>query len=512
MLESPYSLIHMATKPPKEKPVEDTRVVGLVAYTDGGARGGPNGSNPGYAGYGLHAYTYNYALNKKGLGLGGIIPTKDGYVASGQKDEDSDCAAQVKPIKYLESHTTIPGINSNVVAEITAATQTLTYAYTTLLPAYPETFKEVTVIADYDGLINAGNGLLERWKANRWTKADGSPVQGKAYWQALDGAIQNLQQSGVMVNFRWVKGHSGDTGNEAADRMATLAVNKNRDGIESSGVVEKEVGGYWSSRIDLDGLLRQRTVYFVTDKATQSPGRYYMGNFGKEQDMEGVRNPQGYYSIVQLNTPDPLLETLIARQNEVTYPAVRVVLAYMERLYSRSTAKEIMEHGGITLYPTSKNNRSLVDLGDETVTYDCNPPYKAWSAIESLNELKALYDRVISDRAGLMVEDITDHLFVKNDKDKLELKKDFTSGYCELVYTPKDPEGLTAKAVHLVMGVDLPIRNALKKMEDQLPKVELISWVEGLNVWRYATFVTTTSGHAIFCAVHSNKVLLKSKK
>jgi len=502
----------MATKPPKEKPVEDTAVVGLVAYTDGGARGGPNGANPGYAGYGVHGYTYNYSTSTKGLGLGGVLPTQLGYVTKDKMASDEADYRQVKPLQYVESHTTIGGITSNTVAEITAATHVLNYTHTTLVGEHNPQFKEVTIIADYDVLINAGNQWLQRWKNNRWTKSDGSPIQGKEYWLALDNAINNLKAAGVNVNFKWVKGHSGDTGNDKADRMATLAVNLNRDGQTAEGIRVKEIAGYWSARVDADPLIRNRTLYFVTDLATQKPGLYYMGNYGKEQDMEGVRNPQGYYAIVQLKTPEPIIEALIARQNIVTMPAVRVILAYMDQLMSQDTANEIMEHGAVTLYPLSRSNRSLADLGDSMVTYDCNPPYKAWSAIESLNELKAIYDVYLGEKKGLMVQDITSLVYTQNEKGATVLNDQFKTGYCELQLTPEVPDEYVAKPIHLVMGIDLPIRNALKKMETHQPQIELISWIEGTNVWRYATVVTTSNGQAIHCAIHSNKILLKTKK
>jgi ribonuclease HI len=56
---------------------------------------------------------------------------------------------------------------------------------------------------------------LAGWKRNGWRKADRSPLLNADLWQALD---QEIQQH--TIHWHWVKGHSGDPGNEIADRLA----------------------------------------------------------------------------------------------------------------------------------------------------------------------------------------------------------------------------------------------------------------------------------------------------
>ncbi|WP_310387124.1 RNase H family protein, partial [Roseateles sp.] len=50
--------------------------------------------------------------------------------------------------------------------------------------------------------------------------ADDKPVKNADLWQRLD-ALRKLHQ----VEWRWVKGHSGDPGNERADALANQGVN-----------------------------------------------------------------------------------------------------------------------------------------------------------------------------------------------------------------------------------------------------------------------------------------------
>ena len=53
------------------------------------------------------------------------------------------------------------------------------------------------------------------WKKNGWKTAAKKPVKNKDLWQALDEANQRHD-----VDWRWVRGHDGDEGNERADELA----------------------------------------------------------------------------------------------------------------------------------------------------------------------------------------------------------------------------------------------------------------------------------------------------
>ena len=56
---------------------------------------------------------------------------------------------------------------------------------------------------------------IHGWKQNGWRTSDKKPVKNMDLWQALD-ALAAQQQ----VEWRWVKGHSGDPGNERADALS----------------------------------------------------------------------------------------------------------------------------------------------------------------------------------------------------------------------------------------------------------------------------------------------------
>jgi len=62
---------------------------------------------------------------------------------------------------------------------------------------------------------------MDNWKARGWKTANRKPVKNKDLWQALDEA-----QSRHDIEWKWVKGHDGDPGNEAADELANRGIDE----------------------------------------------------------------------------------------------------------------------------------------------------------------------------------------------------------------------------------------------------------------------------------------------
>jgi ribonuclease HI len=56
---------------------------------------------------------------------------------------------------------------------------------------------------------------IHNWKLRGWKTADRQPVKNVDLWQRLD-SVAALHH----VDWRWVKGHAGDPGNERADALA----------------------------------------------------------------------------------------------------------------------------------------------------------------------------------------------------------------------------------------------------------------------------------------------------
>ncbi|TGZ60913.1 hypothetical protein CRM22_008236 [Opisthorchis felineus] len=61
------------------------------------------------------------------------------------------------------------------------------------------------------------------WEKNGWKLYDGKPVKLR---KPVERLLRVIRESGVNVSWRYVPGHSGVEGNEAADRLANMGAKK----------------------------------------------------------------------------------------------------------------------------------------------------------------------------------------------------------------------------------------------------------------------------------------------
>ena len=62
---------------------------------------------------------------------------------------------------------------------------------------------------------------IHGWKAKGWRTAAKQPVKNVDLWKQLDDAVVTSEH---VIEWRWVKGHAGDPGNERADALANQGV------------------------------------------------------------------------------------------------------------------------------------------------------------------------------------------------------------------------------------------------------------------------------------------------
>ncbi len=74
---------------------------------------------------------------------------------------------------------------------------------------------DVTIYTDSEYVRKGITEWIHNWKLRGWKTADKKPVKNADLWQRLD-ALRALHA----VDFRWVRGHAGDPGNERADALA----------------------------------------------------------------------------------------------------------------------------------------------------------------------------------------------------------------------------------------------------------------------------------------------------
>ena len=142
----------------------------LVAYTDGACSG-----NPGPGGWGvlLQAFSDNKVVKERELSNGERLTTNN----------KMELRAAIAALEILDRTS------------------------------------EITIITDSKYVMNGIQTWLAGWKKNNWKTASKRPVKNEELWKRLDLLCEQHE-----VNWKWVKGHAGDMGNERVDKLARTAM------------------------------------------------------------------------------------------------------------------------------------------------------------------------------------------------------------------------------------------------------------------------------------------------
>ena len=81
--------------------------------------------------------------------------------------------------------------------------------------------QRVNLHTDSRYLMDGIRAWLPGWKRRGWQTAAKKPVKNQDLWQALDEVASRHD-----VTWKWVRGHSGHPGNEAADALANRAIDE----------------------------------------------------------------------------------------------------------------------------------------------------------------------------------------------------------------------------------------------------------------------------------------------
>ncbi|EDN03515.1 RNase H domain-containing protein [Histoplasma capsulatum] len=102
--------------------------------------------------------------------------------------------------------------------------------------------RDVTIFTDSKYAINCVTVWFVNWQRNKWMTAQDKPVENKDLIQSILLKIEERTLLNVKTLFEWVRGHSRDPGNEAADR---LAVNGAKNGpLASNDIATPEPEDY----------------------------------------------------------------------------------------------------------------------------------------------------------------------------------------------------------------------------------------------------------------------------
>ena len=78
---------------------------------------------------------------------------------------------------------------------------------------------KVKLYTDSKYVMDGINSWIANWKKNNWKTASKKDVKNKDLWIELDAETCKHE-----IEWIWVKGHSGNIGNEKADALANMGI------------------------------------------------------------------------------------------------------------------------------------------------------------------------------------------------------------------------------------------------------------------------------------------------
>jgi ribonuclease HI len=81
--------------------------------------------------------------------------------------------------------------------------------------------RKVVLHTDSKYVMHGITEWMPNWKARGWKTTAKKAVKNQDLWMALDEAIAHHD-----IEWKWVKGHDGDPGNEAADELANRGIDE----------------------------------------------------------------------------------------------------------------------------------------------------------------------------------------------------------------------------------------------------------------------------------------------
>lgn len=84
---------------------------------------------------------------------------------------------------------------------------------------FPEPIPTIVVVTDSQYVRQGITDWIRRWRKNGWITTAKRPVKNGELWRALDEV-----NTATGAEWQWVKGHAGDTHNEACDRLVQEAI------------------------------------------------------------------------------------------------------------------------------------------------------------------------------------------------------------------------------------------------------------------------------------------------
>lgn len=502
-----------------------------------------------HSGAGIHGYRWNLNLTAKGIGHNSHSATFRGYTAKAESQEfpNKDAKNDVNNLpreefqawalegddskknlnyrvpveRYYDAFIPLEFGGTNNTAELNAAIHCLERVV-----KEPD-FKQaamITIRQDAQYVVDGYNVYLPNWISKDFTRRDGTKVGNKELWMRFHTIANDIKACGVALNFEWVKGHGSCIGNGSADELATAAriVAKNAkeaEALDSSNRVSDSMD-YWASKSDLrHPMMCHRYLYIGVDEAENDEHPYYLSTQGKAAEMTGKRTSDDGFSVVRCKRQKHI-EDIVAKQVSLPRTIDYRFQIDLDNVYGSNT-RYLDLYGTDFLHRALDNKRHLQTYGKVMITQELHPPFLVDRVFDNMDILSDYLDNFKkTDQPTLHAKEITSDFYVITEeevkvkkgeepqkKTVCSLKPEFTVGYAKhkthAAWKERDGE-IKECELTLRLGIDLPDRNTLRRLEEFNPKVYLVSNTLGPGSFMYAVVIEAGEDIGIWSGIHSS--------
>lgn len=514
------------TTPPSDTIVE----LGVVLYTDGSVRP----TNPGFGGWGVHGYTFSNVKIEKPISVKTVelenddedslinkkdncIITNKGYLGS-TKVNNLENIFPVKPILFIDALGSHSSKITNNYAELSGIYNALKYCIN-------KNFKYINIISDSEYIVLGMNERVSSYVRNNWRNKDGVPISNVEIWKNIYAIYKSLLDQGSEVTFSWVRAHVGTYGNELADSLSVTGMNYSTYEEVKEEITETTYKDYFEK--DRHPFISYERIFFNSVEKYNKPGYYFQSKSNDQIDFViGKRLAKAAYSIIKLDNPDKVIESVKERQFDVSNKINMIIMMMLDKVYNKNIFRYLNNHGKYCLVK-HKTNYGLNFTGKDPITIEVNPTGLSLRAIENFNFLEDILDKFLStyhsdDNKRTSPEklnwiNITDKFFTK--ETKIRKKEEIVSyvlnkeindltDCLKVSIDEEHNEKIINLNIPLVLGLDILPRNNLKRLEDLEPNIYLITWREAESSLRYATIIKCSESVGIWSNFFADRIIL----
>lgn len=485
--------------------------LGLIAYTDGGAK-----PNPGFAGCGIHAFTYLTNDAVKPIIVNNFYITNFGYVKVDKISNIKNNLIYLEPLDYHDVIVSLGFGFSNNYCELLAVKEVLKLNK-------DHEFKDMTIFTDSTYAKDVTSKWMFGWVKNGWMTTSGKKIENLDLIKEIYELVTELKKSGVKISVRWTPAHIGNLGNEKADMLASIGVKRSSNNDIKTESNKSTVKKYWDNVANRNPMFNLNVLWFNAKKEFNEDVYYFSDDISAGRYVS-----DSVFSVINLNELDRDISIIKEEQYKVSKDKDILTVLKLDKLYSKEIYPSFVNFG-LDILINKENNINLTFVGRESVTEEISPTGLAFRAIDTfllLKEMKDIFINFLKDGDNTLINkrlinylDITDHLFdsieKKNSSKQVTIRKVLKSTITTAISELPIDIDITCKDVvyktniKIVFGLDIINRNNLKKLEDFNPEVYLVTWLDSDKSAKYATVIKTDLGNGLWNNVHSCKVFLK---